>query len=97
VFSYLVFHFDIGVPIVPAHIWESEDPEKYTFLDVKNSLPVTTSPWKVVVSSADQRIYDRRDDWWGAETGFLDLPAPERIKVIPGSGESQMVQMAINN
>lgn len=97
VFSYLVYHFDIGIPIVPAHIWEAENPEDYTFLDVENNLPVTTSPWKVVVSSAEQRIYDRRDDWWGAETGFLDLPAPERIIVLPGSGESQMVQMAINN
>ena len=58
---------------------------------------MTTGPWKLVLSSPQQRIFDRRDDWWAATSGFHPLPAPERIIVIPGTDETKMVQLAINN
>ncbi|MEQ7126626.1 ABC transporter substrate-binding protein [Actinopolymorpha sp. B11F2] len=97
VFSYLTFHMDIGIPIVPEHVWKDQDPNKFTFLDIDKGWPVTTSPWKIVASSQRQRIYDRSDDWWGERTGFTDLPAPERIMVLPGTDETKMVQMSLNN
>lgn len=97
VFSYLTFHMDIGIPIVPEHVWKDQDPNKFTFLDTDKGWPVTTSPWKIVASSQRQRIYDRQDDWWGERTGFTDLPAPERIMVLPGTDETKMVQMSLNN
>ncbi len=96
-FNFFAFHFDIGIPIVPAHIWEGENPEEYTFIDIANGIPVTTSPWKVVLSSPEQRIYDRADSYWAADAGLVEMPAMERIIVLPGTDETKMVQMAINN
>lgn len=96
-FNYFAFHFDIGIPIVPAHIWEGQDPESYTFIDIANGVPVTTSPWKIVLSSPQQRIYDRADSYWAADAGLVEMPAMERIIVLPGSDETTMVQMVINN
>ena len=37
-FNFFAYHFDIGIPIVPAHIWEGENPEEYTFIDVANGI-----------------------------------------------------------
>lgn len=97
VFSYFTFHMDIGIPIVPEHIWKDQDPNKFTFLDVKKGFPVTTSPWKIVASSQQQRMYDRVDTWWGKKAGFRELPAPERILVLPGTDETKMVQLSLAN
>lgn len=96
-FKYFAFHQDIGVPIVPEHIWKGQDPSSFNNFDIEKGWPVTTGPWKLVLSSLQQRIWDRRDDWWAAKTGFHPLPAPERIIVIPGTDETKMVQLAINN
>lgn len=96
-FSYFIYHQDIGIPLVPEHIWKGKDPNKFTFLDVDKNWPVTTSPWQIVNSSPQQRIFHRDDNWWGKKVGFTDLPGPQAITVIPGSGEDQMVQLAISN
>lgn len=96
-FNYFAYHFDIGIPIVPAHIWGNIDPTAFTFLDIENGLPVTTSPWKIVLSSPQQRIFDRADSYWAADAGLVDMPAMERIIVLPGSDETTMVQLVINN
>lgn len=96
-FDFFIFHQDIGIPIVPEHIWSSQDPSKFTFLDIAKGWPVTTGPWKMVLSSPDQRIFDRRDDWWAKKIGFHDLPAVERIVAIPGTDETKMVQFAIGD
>lgn len=96
-FQFFTYHFDIGLEIVPEHIWKDQDPTSFTFLDLAKGWPVTTGAWKMVLSSPQQRIYDRRDDWWAKKTGFHELPAPERIIVIPGTDETKMVQMVINN
>lgn len=95
--QFFSYHFDIGIEIMPEHIWKDQDPKTFTFLDLAKGWPVTTGPWKMVLSSPQQRIYDRRDDWWGKKTGFRELPAPERIIVLPGTDETKMVQMVINN
>jgi peptide/nickel transport system substrate-binding protein len=95
--QFFTYHFDIGMIIVPKHIWEKEDPTTYTFLDIAKGLPVTTGAWKMVQTSGEQRIYDRNDDWWAAKTGFHALPEPQRILIIPGADETKMVQLAIAN
>ncbi len=95
--QFFTYHFDIGMIIVPKHIWEKEDPKTYTFLDIAKGLPVTTGPWKMVQTSGEQRMYDRRDDWWAKKTGFHELPSVERILIIPGADETKMVQLAIAN
>ncbi len=96
--QFFSYHFDIGIEMMPEHIWKDiADPSMFTFLDLQKGWPVTTGPWKLVFSSPQQRIYDRRDDWWAKKTGFRELPAPERIIVIPGTDETKMVQLIINN
>ena len=96
-FKFFQFHQDIGVMIQPEHIWKNQDPTTFNNLDLDKGYPVTTGPWKVVLSTPQQRIYDRRDDWWAAKTGFHPLPGIERIIIIPGSDETKIVQLAINN
>jgi peptide/nickel transport system substrate-binding protein len=42
-------------------------------------------------------VFERRDDWWGAKTGWMDLPAPERVIVVPVGGDESMASMLLAN
>ena len=84
-------------PILPKHIWEGQDIATFTNFDLANGLPMGTGAYRLVSVSPTQMIFDRRDDWWGAETGFRELPAPERIVLTPHSGDDSMGQMLIGN
>jgi peptide/nickel transport system substrate-binding protein len=82
--------------ILPEHIWAGQDP-----LTFKNGpadgegYPVFTGPYSLTAASETEFVYDRRDDWWGAATGFRDLPAPRRlIWVEPGPEEASAALMA---
>lgn len=68
-----------AVRIVPQHIWEGQDPNTFSNFDPDKGWPVWTGPYKLVKATSTEFVFDRRDDWWGAETGFQDLPDPERI------------------
>lgn len=83
--------------ILPAHIWADQDPKEFTNFDLATGAPVGTGAYKLVSSSAQQMVFDRRDDWWGAKVGFEDLPAPERIIVVPVGGDESMAQLLIGN
>jgi len=96
-FWLLTYHFDIGVYMLPKHIFEGQDVSTYTHFDLEKGLPVTTGPWRVVHSSPQQKILDRADDWWGVEAGVAPLPAVERFILLPDQGEQQLVQSIITN
>lgn len=83
--------------ILPAHIWEGQDPKEFANYDLASGAPIGTGAYKLVSSSAQQMVFDRRDDWWGAKVGFEDLPAPERIIMIPVGGDESMAQLLIAN
>jgi len=85
-----------GPIIVPEHIWADKNPLEFTNFDLANGLPVGSGPFKLVFASPQQKIYDRRDDWWAVEAGFKPLPAVERIIYIPQQDESQAAQLMIN-
>lgn len=68
-----------AVRVVPKHIWEGQDPNTFTNFDLEQGWPVWTGPYRLVKATATEFVFDRRSDWWGAETGFKELPAPERI------------------
>jgi peptide/nickel transport system substrate-binding protein len=68
-----------AVRIVPKHIWEGQDPNTFGNFDLEKGWPVWTGPYKLVKATATEFVFDRRADWWAVETGFQDLPAPERI------------------
>ncbi len=81
---FLTNYFGNGMFWVPEHIWSAVDNQaEYKFYDPENGLPVTTSPWTLRLSSGTQIHMDRRDDWWGAETGFRPLPEIRRIVGVP--------------
>lgn len=96
-FWLLTYHFDIGVYMLPKHIFEGKDVASFTHFDIAGGMPVTTSPWRVVHSSPQQKILDRADDWWGVKAGVAALPAVERFILLPDQGEQQLVQSVIKN
>lgn len=86
-----------AVRIVPKHIWESQDPNTFTNFDLEKGWPVWTGPYKLVKATSTEFVFDRRNDWWGAETGFQDLPAPERIIFVEaGPDERKAAALAAN-
>jgi peptide/nickel transport system substrate-binding protein len=97
-FEMLMSKFDTGIHIVPEHIFRDvEDVASFEGFDPERGLPLATGPYKIVAWNTSQKFIDRRDDWWGAKTGFADLPAVERILVIPRADDSIMSQRIINN
>jgi peptide/nickel transport system substrate-binding protein len=97
-FTHLSFKFDTGVYIVPQHIYQDvEDVQGFEFYDPEQGWPLCTGPYQIVAWTPSQKFIDRRDDWWGAKTGFAELPAVERILMLPSSGEERAAQLAINN
>lgn len=95
--AYMMWHADVGFPAVPEHIWNGQDPTSFTNSDISKGWPVVTGPWKLVETSTTQKIWQRRDDWWGAKTGFHRLPAMKQVIVLPLFVGSKLVQMLIDN
>ena len=93
----LSYKYDIGLHIVPKHIFEGQDWQKFTAFDLDKGYPVTTGPWKVVNVSPTQKVMDRRDSWWGVAAGVGKLPEVERIVLLPDTGEQQLAQGLISN
>lgn len=97
---FITYKYDIGVYIIPKHIFEGQDWTIFGHFDIDKGWPVTTSPWRLVHSSPEQKIIDRvesPDDWWASRTGFADLPEVERIIYLPWVGETQTAQAVITN
>jgi peptide/nickel transport system substrate-binding protein len=61
-FYFMTYKYDIGVYIVPQHIFQDQDWTTFKHFDLAKDWPVTTSPWKVVFSSPEQKVIDRRDE-----------------------------------
>jgi peptide/nickel transport system substrate-binding protein len=91
--SFFMWHMDIGFPMVPEHIFKGQDYTTFTNYDLAKGWPITTGPWKLVHSSPEQKIWDRRDDWWGAKTGFRRLPSMKRIVVVPRVDDAKKAQL----
>ncbi|MBV9538332.1 MAG: hypothetical protein JOY70_05305, partial [Acidisphaera sp.] len=97
-FAVTVNYFAYGPMWVPEHIWSTvDDKAGFTFFDLDKGWPLTTSAWKIVQSTPTQIVCDRRDDWWGAKTGFRRMPAPERIITVPSISRDHIAEMAVAN
>ena len=97
-FYFMTYKFDIGLYIVPKHIFEGEDWLEFTHFDIAAGLPVTTGPWQVVQTSPEQKIINRRDSWWAVDQGLVEaLPEVLQIVYVPNPGETQMAQAVIAN
>lgn len=96
-FDYLTFRADIGITIVPEHVWNGQDPQKFNNYDPSKGWPLGTGPYKLVGTTIQQKIWDVRPDWWAVKTGFKKLPQVERLIFLPGMNEITMAQMLITN
>lgn len=75
--------------ILPKHIWEGQDPYTFTFYDPEQGWPIGTGPYTLTSASPTEFVWDRDDNWWGAEAGFHDLPEPLRLIWIIAASEEQ--------
>src|SRR5215467_13283120 len=78
-FEYSAYKYDIGIYMMPKHIFEAQSQDLATFphFDISKDWPVTTSPWKVVYAAPDQKVLDLRPTWWGTAAG-LPMPKVQR-------------------
>ncbi|MGH2616813.1 MAG: ABC transporter substrate-binding protein [Thermomicrobiales bacterium] len=96
-FDFVTYKFDIGVYIMPEHIFQDQDFATFNFFDIEKGWPVTTSPWRVVFASEEQKVMDRADEWWGVEAGVAELPAMKRFVYLPDPGEQGLISGIIAN
>ena len=74
-FDFMTYKYDIGVYIVPKHIFEGQDWTTFQALRHRQGLPVTTGPWKVVVRLARAEDHrSARTSWWAAKAGLAKMP-----------------------
>ena len=96
-FFFMAYKYDIGVYIVPKHIFEGQDWTTFKHFDIEKGLPVSTGPWKVSAASPQQKVFDRRDKWWAAERSLAPMPSVLRNIWLPTAGEQQTAQLLITN
>ena len=51
-FFFATYKYDIGIYMVPKHIFEGQDWTNFKHFDLAKGWPVTTGPWKVVDATA---------------------------------------------
>ncbi|MCR9134615.1 MAG: ABC transporter substrate-binding protein [Alphaproteobacteria bacterium] len=78
--------------VMPEHIWKDQDPATFAF-----NPPIGTGPYTFTSAASNRAIWDRNDDWWGAKTGFQDLPAPQRVIFLESGGEESRAQLIASN
>ena len=66
-FSYFTHNHGNGVPIVPKHIWEGQDPLRFANYDLASGWPVVTGPYHIALSEPAQRIWDLHPDLVGGQ------------------------------
>ena len=86
-----------SVMMVPEHVWRDKDPLTFTFYDPEQGWPLGTGAFTLTNTSETEFIFDRDDDWWGATSGFTDLPAPRRIIYILNQSEERRAALAVND
>ncbi len=76
-FSDRIWGYD--AQIMPKHIWEGQDPLTFKFYDPENGLPLGTGPYLLDSVSETEFSYVRNDNWWGAKSGWKELPKPKKL------------------
>lgn len=99
-FTYLTVRFTEGAFIVPKHLYAATSPDNlasFTGLESKGpNGPVGTGPFKIASMTPERIILDRRDDWWGAKTGFHAPPEMKRVIFVPFTTHEQAAQLIAN-
>jgi peptide/nickel transport system substrate-binding protein len=77
--TYLSVTLFDAIYVLPKHIWQGQDPEKFTNYDPAKGWPVYSGPYKLVTATPTQFLYQRDPNWWGAKAAWMSLPAPEYL------------------
>ncbi len=96
-FFFAAYKYDIGIYMVPKHIFEGQDWTKFKHFDLAKGWPITTGPWKVVDATLAQKVFERRDSWWAADRQLAPMPQILRSVWLPNTGEQQTAQAVITN
>jgi peptide/nickel transport system substrate-binding protein len=96
-FFFAAYKYDIGVYIVPKHIFEGQDWTTFKHFDLAKGWPATTGPWRVVASSQQQKVFDRREAWWAAEQKLAPMPQVLRNIWLPTVAEQESAQALITD
>lgn len=98
IFNNFTIHIWGAVRILPKHIWQGQDPMKFTFFDLSKGWPIYTGPYRLIKADANEFVYDRRDNWWAAKIGFAKLPAPERVIFVEaGTDDKKAATLQVND
>jgi ABC-type transport system substrate-binding protein len=96
-YYYVVENSEINLPILPKHIWQGQDPAIFSNFNPSAGWPVGTGPYSLVDASGQAQMFDRNDNWWGAMTGFQQLPRPLRVIFQQPGGADAAAASMINN
>ena len=95
---FMTYKYDIGLYIVPQHVYEGQDWTTFTAFDLEQGWPVTTGPWRVTFSSPEQKVIDVAESWWAVDQGLVEaMPQVQRIIYLPFTEETQVAQQLISN
>jgi peptide/nickel transport system substrate-binding protein len=72
-FYFMTYKYDIGVYIVPQHIFQAQDWTTFKHFDLDKDWPVTTSPWKVVFASPERSSIGG-EAWWAVRLAWRPCP-----------------------
>ncbi len=78
--------------VMPEHVWRGETVGSFDFFP-----PIGTGPYTFSSATSQRAIWDRDDNWWGARTGFRELPEPKRLVWIETGGQENRAQLLRNN
>lgn len=71
----MVRHLMTQIQILPMHIWEEREAEGAVgYVEME---PVGSGPYQLSVSSAEQVVVTRYEDYWGAEA--VGMPVPKNL------------------
>lgn len=96
-FFFATYKYDIGIYMVPKHVFQDQDWTKFKHFDLAKGWPITTGPWKVVDATLSQKVFERRESWWAADRKLAPMPAMLRSVWLPNTGEQQTAQALITN
>jgi len=95
----LTYKYDIGVYMVPEHHYAGRDWPTFEDYDPAQGWPITTSPWKVVSGTPEQKIIDNEYDWWGDGVAGLGrygkTPRVDRVIYLPSTGDQTLTAQAL--
>ena len=95
--DYFSVRINDSLLVMPEHIWADKDPLTFPNFDPDQGWPVGTGPYTLSDLQVDRIVWDRNDDWWGAQVGFEDLPEPLRVIYLSITNEDTRVQRIANN